>query len=68
MSIWDAVIGEEFPCRRDTGNKRQISGSRYERWNDYRSFAAEDIPALFIVFEKRKQYNLLCNGTQEIFL
>ena len=22
MSIWDAVIGEELPCRRDTGNER----------------------------------------------
>ena len=47
--------------------KRQIRRSYYERWNDYRSFAVENITVVFIVFEKRKQYNL-CNETQEIFL
>ena len=70
MSTWDAIIGKELPCERETGNERDryAVAVKKDRMIIGHSFTTQDISAMFTIPEKKEQNNLSCDGIQEVFL
>ena len=59
---------EELPCESEIGNERDRYAVAIIKDGMTIDHLPRKISAVFVIFEKREQYNLSHNRTQEIFL